>query len=103
MAARNGQADAFAARPLLKDQRTKFRLGPRSENDPVRTSARARCMRTSRTARRYPEMLGMTSTVGIPIGADRFKGSGETQFFLSARICVAVSPGHLGSITKIAR
>src|SRR5216684_3877815 len=34
MAARNGQADAFAARPLLKDQRTKFRLGPRSENDP---------------------------------------------------------------------
>src|SRR5450432_306475 len=35
MAARNGQADAFAARPLLKDQRTKFRLGPRSENDPV--------------------------------------------------------------------
>jgi hypothetical protein len=33
MAARNGQAYAFAARPLLKDQRTKFRLGPRSEND----------------------------------------------------------------------
>jgi hypothetical protein len=29
--ARNGQADAFAARPPLKDQRTKFRLGPRSE------------------------------------------------------------------------
>src|SRR5450631_1498650 len=37
MAARNGQADAFATRPLLKDQRTKFRLGPRSENDPTRT------------------------------------------------------------------
>src|SRR5580693_836677 len=35
MAARNGQADAFAARPLLKDQRTKFRLGPRSENGRV--------------------------------------------------------------------
>jgi hypothetical protein len=33
MAARSGQADAFAARPLLKDQRTKLRLGPRSEND----------------------------------------------------------------------
>src|ERR1700676_4054459 len=49
--------------------------------DPVRTSARARCMRTTRTARRYPKMLGMTSTVGIPIGADRFKGSGGNAIF----------------------
>jgi hypothetical protein len=51
-------------------------------------------------AERYPGLLGMTSTVGIPIGADRFKGSGGSALFLSARICIAVSPGHLGSITK---
>jgi hypothetical protein len=37
MAARNGRADAFAARLLLKDQRTKFRPGPRSEHDPEQT------------------------------------------------------------------
>jgi hypothetical protein len=32
-------------------------------------------------AERYPELLGMTSTVGIPIGADRFKGPGGSALF----------------------
>jgi hypothetical protein len=72
--------------------------------DPVRTlTPRATMGEQSGTARRYPEMLGMTSTVGIPIGADRFKGSGGNAIFSERPHMRSGESGPSGQHNQIAR